>query len=1465
MTETTPDAAEEAFALQTRAQALTLISADDAERNGEEDRIEVGFGGMNDAVVGEDKLRVGGNMHENVEGTRQLTAARADTTIRGSATLRFKEYGAIMAGVMQEKHLNGSLLLAGMSDDLVGGGGVRLTAAVDLWAGNLIGMEEKLGTAIADGILAEGYAKMFEREYGAAVHLAGMAVFSGNVRVTTATGFWALNRVSTGVRQLNPGGGAAAAPPPPPAPPPAPPLASLAMLAFAGRALASAATLRKGGIIADAASLENVRHLEELQTAAGLENAADVARSLEELSQNIDDVAQRAEDVDTLRRLTDADPDVSGMLRPVADPRTMTPDELAEWRRQNDADDWLTVLGGSAPQADEPATQADEGFSGVVPATMAEADEMLAEVRLALMPDGFDFDEAYSAFEAKRAADRVDTNIGSYLVLTSANNELLDQSDAMMAALARYASPEEARRLGEIESLSARRAAMVAAIEEARQAGDIARVVELESLLMGFDATAMRILEQASGAADTIRSMPTPKLPAGVNRDELHAGLQVEIDRLMDIHPYLDPAEQQQVMDQIGMYMKAQDMVANGEDPRPFLRDQAEYVKYQSQAGTTGQYPNRATIYPQLSLEVIGKFENLVNAQGFQLDELQSLDEFLAAHRLSEGTDGRQGTGFDDVLVLEDAGEGRQGEFVAAAGTADSGLQYADIEDLTRTDVDLTLRDPDAPSGHRQADAPLDATPPAAGAQHADPDLTESWRWAPGRPVEPPDTPLDTAVNRTTLVFQLRKDQAAVLQDLLKNLPATPEARRHAAAIAAEKQRIFGLALEAIQRGEDPLALISHELNLARYADTLDDARYAEEFGGARLPGKIEAIDSVGDLVVQRLLEAGHSGTFNGGVLDPDREFMRIPSYNPPRRRPGPATGPNLPDGLEYASFDLTVPREIRQTPLPPAGTFLGDTDALHKAYEDLRGLDTAASSQYEDAGALLQPEGIYVLAGPSIPDHYDRSLVHVLSSNSPGGYDLIRGTEALEADYDAVARSADDARIYDMPPDAIFDTFETQVRTWTDQSLAAAREVVAWAENRSVFSRAWGRFKEILYDVRDLPMVLVNWLLLNEGQFDELMTIAREGRRTRDSYRTSTGMVVTLAEAEDLIRRADGAFDAVTPSGGTPFAQSTAAAQTHYNKLKLAPAGESWQQIFGRTTRHTESFSDADFDYLAGPGVTRPRTKAPDAVVTPPEIPRVYSSNRAPVPENFEDFDFVWSMSRRADGQLSDSAANANQLDARISRFVQRALEDITDYGRDLLRQLDPSIDPATLDGMAANDIRSRMLELADQAELAGDLERAASIRASINDLETTAHRKLFDAVERAEEFNVYRRTEVPAHIDKQAFVEELDRRMAYYQEKAIAAAGDFDAMERYNQAMTGLHVAKENFLDGADPLLTLRVAIEHEGERLLDVQKLGFQDALREVEAMWNARLSGKKPPTDKQLQKLHRNAEKGASINF
>ena len=86
-------------------------------------------------------------------------------------------------------------------------------------------MEEKIGTAVADGALVELYGVAMEREYGPGVHNAGAAVFSGSLHATAAAGFRPLFRIQQGIRNLTPGGGggggASASGPPAPASPPA--------------------------------------------------------------------------------------------------------------------------------------------------------------------------------------------------------------------------------------------------------------------------------------------------------------------------------------------------------------------------------------------------------------------------------------------------------------------------------------------------------------------------------------------------------------------------------------------------------------------------------------------------------------------------------------------------------------------------------------------------------------------------------------------------------------------------------------------------------------------------------------------------------------------------------------------------------------------------------------------------------------------------------------------------------------------------------------------------------------------------------------------------------------------------------------------------------------------------------------------------------------------------------------------
>ena len=774
---------------------------------------------------------------------------------------------------------------------------------------------------------------------------------------------------------------------------------------------------------------------------------------------------------------------------------------------------------------------------------------------------------------------------------------------------------------------------------------------------------------------------------------------------------------------------------------------------------------------------------------------------------------------------------------------------------------------------------------------------------------------------------------------------------------------------------------------LARYAETLDDARYAEEFGGARLAGKVQAIEEVKAQVLQRMRDAG--ATFTPGEFNPGHRFQHIPNRE---RVPKITTDDRIKDLTQVADFvgdDDYVARMIiresgptRLAPKLDSSTFTDELTSLHKGYEDIEvrpgsgyedpdglnagpsrpgsgyedpdglnagpsrpgsgyedpdGLNAGPSrpgsgsddiearpepiyddivvrpesgsddievrpepiyddivvrpeSGYEDPNALnavpprpgdgyedptglfaqMPPESAHYTIGPEIPSHYDRSLVSVLSDTPSGGaYDVIRGTEALEADYDAIGRSADDARIYDVPPDADFATFETPLpqSPRAEKALADAREVVAWADNRNLFERAWGRFKETLYDIRDMPLVILEWKFLGEGKLDEMMELARVGRGTKDAHRTSSGVVMTLADAQDILRRSDGVFDTVTPAGGTPFAQSQAAFDAHYNKLKLTKGGDNWEQIFGRATRHHASFSDADFDDLAGPEVGRPRTSAPEEIESP-EIPRVYKGNNKPVPKNFKDFVFEDVMGARPDALLTDSAQQRNQYDTRIiDNHVAPAVAEIREHGINLLQRFDPDFDLAMLNGVGEVDMRNRLLELADQAEQAGDMERAANMRAATEEWERMAHRKMYDAVEAAERFNEYRVTEVPARINTEAALAELDRRIAYYDAKMTEAmdAGDFDAVTRHQSAIEALNTAKFNLEEGADPLLTLRAGHRHAAgnPNFLDAQDLGWQDATREVEALWNARLQGKKPVTDKQLLKVHRQHEKAKLI--
>ena len=192
----------ETFALETRAEELTYVSGARRVRRGESDRLEVGSGPSQDIVSGTEHTRIGGQLSEHTGGNLSTQVSRMETTVEGKLTLRLKSDTTLLGGTMTDVHTGGVFIGAGMSDDLSIGGGVRVTAPADLWLCGLIGMEEKLGSAYADGALVELYRLAFEREYATGVHVAGAAVFSGTVHATMATGFRQLFKVARGVRDL---------------------------------------------------------------------------------------------------------------------------------------------------------------------------------------------------------------------------------------------------------------------------------------------------------------------------------------------------------------------------------------------------------------------------------------------------------------------------------------------------------------------------------------------------------------------------------------------------------------------------------------------------------------------------------------------------------------------------------------------------------------------------------------------------------------------------------------------------------------------------------------------------------------------------------------------------------------------------------------------------------------------------------------------------------------------------------------------------------------------------------------------------------------------------------------------------------------------------------------------------------------------------------------------------------------
>ena len=608
----TNETSRETFALEARAEEIVYLSGDRRVRRGQSDRLEVGSGPAQDIVSGTERARIGGHLSEHTGGNLSTQASRIETTVEGKLTQRFKSDTTLLGGTMTETYTGGVVIGAGMSDDLIIGGGVRVTAPADLWLCGLVGMEEKLGSAYADGALVELYRLAFEREYRTGLHLAGAAVLSGMVHTTTATGFRQYFKVAIGVRDLTPGGDAkeseAPAPTAAPAPAPAPPPGGEA--ASGGLLMAQGAAGMED--MEDLAALEDIRHLfGDLDTTADSGQTGNRAALLEDLgslakhSETGEDVgdagslANRLQDGAGLSDVVDAE-DLRTVLGLGEGPETvdearLVPDELVDSRMLDDDGNWVERV-CIDPVEIEVRFEHPLGMEKPPPERM-KIGQPPPDLEI---PVDFDFERAadnfdnlYQQFRDKSAPGAVEMQATQKsvddMVLTHFQDlptEWIDDLDLSPDELAgfypngSFSTPSDPNgaylKMSEME-------------DAARDAGDFAKADYLRAILDNIDAHAYHTFRDATERAEALLGdlMRNVRLPESVDQKALLGVLQqklaefdaeyLECTKIMHEELPFEGSLLQHRMtlldDKKKAYQAVIKAIENGLDPTPYLNE----------------------------------------------------------------------------------------------------------------------------------------------------------------------------------------------------------------------------------------------------------------------------------------------------------------------------------------------------------------------------------------------------------------------------------------------------------------------------------------------------------------------------------------------------------------------------------------------------------------------------------------------------------------------------------------------------------------------------------------------------------------------------------------------------------------------------------------------------------------------------------------------------------------------------
>ena len=283
------------FAIETRAETLNVRTGGDSIRRGELDALHTGnVDRVEDVVYGEEKVTVTGELTESIEEGSTLAADTLGFTVNGRLSVSAigwpenklsGEDAILLGGAMTDTWTAGALIAAAMSDDLIVGGGVRVTAPLDVFVNHLTGIQERPASGTADVVFRELYGTLFEREYGPGTHTASVATFTGTVYQTQRAGFRPLMKTALGVRNLIPGAAPGVAPEPSPPAPPASP-------SSAGPGTGTMVAANTGaGAVGTARGADNFQDMgrvagaaDDMQNAADLRRAEDTADTLDELA-----------------------------------------------------------------------------------------------------------------------------------------------------------------------------------------------------------------------------------------------------------------------------------------------------------------------------------------------------------------------------------------------------------------------------------------------------------------------------------------------------------------------------------------------------------------------------------------------------------------------------------------------------------------------------------------------------------------------------------------------------------------------------------------------------------------------------------------------------------------------------------------------------------------------------------------------------------------------------------------------------------------------------------------------------------------------------------------------------------------------------------------------------------------------------------------------------------------------------